>query len=347
VNFRPIGTFGLPEYPGQMLAFPPFLEVLDRLERLGCRELIISTPGPVGLLGLAAAWLFGIRTIGIYHTDIPAYVRTYTQDSSLEDMAWRFMHAFYGSMDAIVAPSDCCRRQLIHRGFEASKIHVMERGVDLEQFRPDRRAETFYGERGLQAGFTFLYVGRVSREKNLDVLLESFMRLRARGEAGNLAIVGDGPYLDDLRRRFNDARIAYLGYLHGEELAAAYASADAFVFPSTTDTFGNVVLEAQASGLPAIVSDRGGPQEIVARHGSGLVVNMLDPTMLGAAMQELISDPALCQNLRERALTNARECSWSTVLQHLWEIGEWLIDEPADLPIERDATMTSPILEFS
>ena len=119
------------------------------------------------------------------------------------------------------------------------------------------------------------------------------------------------------------------------------------MFPSTTDTFGNAVLEAQACGLPTIVSDRGGPQEIVTPHRSGLVINMLDPTALETAMQDLITDPAMRRTLRERALANTCGRSWSAVLQGLWEMGERAIDEPVDPPSESDLTLTAPVLEFS
>jgi glycosyltransferase involved in cell wall biosynthesis len=347
VNFKPIGTFVLPEYPQQQLAFPPFLEVIDHLERGGYRELVISTPGPMGLVGLAAARLLGLRTIGIYHTDFPAYVRHLTQDTSLEHLAWQFMHWFYGSMDVILAPSDYYRHQLIRHGFEARNIRVMERGIDLKRFRPDLRDPTFFRRRGLKAGTTFLYVGRVSREKNLDALMRSFTRLAQEGQDVALAVVGDGPYLHELQKQHRHPRIVFTGYLHGQELATAFASADVFVFPSLTDTFGNVVLEAQASGLASIVSDRGGPQEIVSRHRSGLVVNMMNEESLSAAMKQLAEDGELRRTLADRGLVNARQCGWSNVLDDLWSIGDEHREEPVETITTREHVLTPQMMEFS
>jgi glycosyltransferase involved in cell wall biosynthesis len=346
VNFKPLGTFDVPEYPGQRVAFPPFLEVLDHIERMNYRELIISTPGPMGWLGLAAARLLGLRTIGVYHTDIPAYVRHYTQDPSLEEFAWRFVQAFYGSVDEIVVPSQTYRRQLIQRGFEAGSIHVVEHGVDLQQFHPQRREEQYFRRQGLPPGFTFLYTGRVSKEKNLDMLVEAFLALLGAGHQANLAIVGDGPYAGELRRRFRHARVAFLGYRHGVDLATAYASADAFVFPSTTDTFGNVVLEAHASGLPVIVTDRGGPQDIVARSNGGIIVNAADATAFQAAMLQLMSDDATRATLRARGLAHACGAGWPDALRSLWAIGDRLIEVPVDGAVKVEVP-TAEMLEFS
>src|SRR5262249_17772261 len=114
-----------------------------------------------------------------------------------------------------------------------------------------------------------LYVGRISREKDLDLLADAFRRLRQEGAPVQLFVVGHGPYSEALAKSLPEA--IFTGYLKGAELAAAYASADIFVFPSTTDTFGNVILEAQASGLPVVVSDSGGPKELVVDKANGLI----------------------------------------------------------------------------
>ncbi len=166
----------------------------------------------------------------------------------------------------------------------------------------------------MNGGLKYLYVGRVSREKNLHVLLDAFRMMSSNGRPADLVVVGDGPDRVQLEKRYGDDHTRFTGFLHGEDLAMAYAAADVFVFPSATDTFGNVVLEAQASGLPVIVSDQGGPPEIVAAHASGLVVPAGQPNPLAEAMEKLGSDHQLRTELSRRALLTARDYNWDAAL---------------------------------
>jgi glycosyltransferase involved in cell wall biosynthesis len=321
-NFTPAGTFDLPEYEEGRLALPPFLEMIEYLERCRFGELILSTPGPVGLVGLAASRLLGLKTVGIYHTDLPAYVLHRTADPALEDWTRRFTLWFYDQMDVVFAPSEHYRQVLERQGLEPERLRVLRRGVDLDRFRPDRRDPSFWKRRyGRQGRFTFLYVGRIGREKNIELLLRAFGELLRLGEDADLALVGDGPHKAELERRYSHPRIVFTGRLEGEELAAAYASADAFVFPSLTDTFGNVVLEAQASGLPLIVTDQGGPAETVRADRSGLLVDGTAPAAMAAAMAELLRDPARRARLSRSALEGVRRRSWEGVLDDLWNRG--------------------------
>ena len=272
----------------------------------------------MGLTALAAARLLGLRTIGIYHTDFPEYVRHLTQDDELADMTWKYMLWFYEQTDRILVPTEHYRKDLIHHGFEPAKLEVMARGVDTQLFHPDKRDSTFYQRYALDGSFKFLYVGRLSREKNVHLLVDALDCLLQAGKAVSLILVGDGPYREELRSQCVGRPVVFTGFLEGEELATAYASADAMVFPSTTDTFGNVVLEAQASGLPVIVADRGGPPEIVRRHNSGIVVDVSQPEALIDAMEQLSSSPPLCRELRSRGLHSAEQSSWQRVLEGLW-----------------------------
>jgi glycosyltransferase involved in cell wall biosynthesis len=165
-------------------------------------------------------------------------------------------------------------------------------------------------------------VGRISREKNLDRLIGAFDRLCQRGHDASLVLVGDGPYRKELQARSEGRPIVFTGLLEGENLAAAYASADCMVFPSCSGTFSNVVLEAQASGLPVIVTDRGGPAGIVQSHESGIAVDHTDGQAMLDAMELLVLSPALRQDLRNRGLRNVAECSWEQVLQSIWSLGQ-------------------------
>lgn len=317
-NFPPLGTFSTPEYESQKIAFPPFLEVIEFIERQRFNEMIISTPGPMGLTGLVAARLLGLRTTGIYHTDFPEFVRFLTQDDDMAELTWKYMHWFYEQTDLILAPSEHYRRQLIHHGFDPSKVGTVHHGVDTRLFHPNRRTPAYFRRYGVDGTFTFLYVGRLSLEKNLDGLLAAFDEVLRRGHKASLVIVGDGPYRRHFEARCQGRPVVFTGLLEGETLATAYASADVLVFPSLTDTFGNVVLEAQAAGLPVIVTDCGGPAEIVRRHGSGIIIDHTQPQALADAMEQLFLSPTLRDDLRTRGLRNAAESRWEHVLEGFW-----------------------------
>ena len=317
-SFEPLLEVPLPGYESQVLRIPPMLEMLDTCERERYSELLISTPGPIGLAGLIAGKLLGIRLTAVYHTDFPSYVRHLSGSPGLEDLTWAYMRWFFGQMDRVYVASRCYLDLLAARGFDPSRLELLPRGVDAAFFHPAKRDSRFWHRFGLNGGFKFLYVGRISREKNLDALLEAFRAFQETGRHAQLAVVGDGPYLKDLAHRYRHPDILFTGFLHGEELAQAYASADAFVFPSLTDTFGNVVLEAQSAGLPAIVSDQGGPREIVEPTGSGLVVSLKTPGALTQAMARLHDNPALVADLAVRARENAQGRTWEKLLDQIW-----------------------------
>ncbi|MEI8121327.1 MAG: glycosyltransferase [bacterium] len=314
INFPPLGTFALPEYESQKMVFPPFLDIIEALERGNYHEVIISTPGPMGLTALAATRLLGLRPVGIYHTDFPKYVKCLTQDEVLEQLAWRYMQWFYGQMERIHVPSEYYRKLLIENGFDKSRLKVLPRGVDLVRFNPGKRDVKFWKRYGLNGNLKLLYVGRVSREKNIQTLIEAFKNARTTLPNLDLVVVGDGPELAAFRKQSGDSNICWTGFLQGNDLATAYASADLFVFPSASDTFGNVVLEAHASGLPALVSTQGGPAEIVARNGSGLAVDVRTPTPLCAGIRELIGDEKRRVEMGRNALKTAQEMSWDRAL---------------------------------
>jgi glycosyltransferase involved in cell wall biosynthesis len=301
MNFRSIGDFILPEYPELKLHFPPILDVIDYFEREGFTRIHVSTPGTVGLLGLSIAKLMDFPVAGTYHTDIPQYVRSLTSDEILERAAWGFMIWFYNQMDEVMVPSASTRTQLIERGLAAEKTRPLPRWVDTRQFSPERRDPLFWEKYSSGEGLKFLYVGRVSREKNLDLLADACSVLAADSTSFQLVIVGDGPYRKDLQEKLNGYPVTFTGFLAGENLAAAYASADVFVFPSTTDTFGNVVLEAQASGLPVIVSDEGGPQELMQDGITGIVTKAGSVEHLIDAMRSFLMDPAKTREIGRNA----------------------------------------------
>lgn len=316
-NFQPIGEFELPEYELQRLSFPPVLQIMDFLDRENFSEVIISTPGPTGLSALAAAKALGLRAIGIYHTDFPQYVRILTDDSFMETLTWNFMHWFYSQLDVIYVNSEDYRKCWVDRGIAREKLRILPRGLDTRLFHPSRRDPDFWKVRGLRDGEVgMLFVGRVSKEKNLDLLVSATRKLAETKTPARPLIVGDGPYMSEMKRLLPDA--IFTGYLGGDELAAAYASADLFVFPSTTDTFGNVVLEAQASGLPAVVSDVGGPRDLVQHGRDGFITKALDSSELAGAIRRLVEDPSLRSAMGTVARGRVESRDWTEAFNKFW-----------------------------
>jgi glycosyltransferase involved in cell wall biosynthesis len=341
---RPVVEAPLPGYPGLKLAVASPLDLLDHLEHSETTDLLISTPGPLGLAGLLAARLLKLRTRGIYHTDFPAYLRELSGDPSLGDWAARYMRWFYGSLDAVYAPSAAYRDRLLELGLAADKILPMPRGVDRERFHPRFTDAAFWPRRGAAEGFRFLYVGRLSREKNVGLLLDAFERFRATGRRATLALVGEGPARTALetrcRGRFPAGSVVFTGVLSGDDLSAAYAGAHLLVFPSVTDTFGNVVVEAYASGLPVLVTSEGGPADVVRTHGAGRIAPP-DPGAFSAAMAGLFDDPALLRKLGAETGAAARAHSWEPFLDGLFPAGPETADRLPE-PVSRPLSATSP-----
>jgi glycosyltransferase involved in cell wall biosynthesis len=321
-NFKPIGEFELPEYELQKLSFPPILQMLDYIQRERFTEVIISTPGPVGLTALLAAKMLNLQTSGIYHTDFPQYVRILTEDSFLESVTWRYMHWFYGQLDTVFVNSDEYRQSWIRRGVDPAKLKIFPRGLDTELFHPNRRDPEFFEKKfgGENGQVRLLYVGRVSREKDLDLLAEAYRKLRSDNLPVRLCIVGHGPYSQEFSTSLPEA--LFTGYLAGEELAAAYASADIFVFPSTTDTFGNVIIEAQASGVPVIVSDSGGPKELVENNHNGVITKSHDVDDLARAIRELVADPERRRKMGSAARQSVLDLTWPNAFRKFWAATE-------------------------
>lgn len=291
--FTSIFNLDLPEYKELQVRCLPFLEFLRFAEKQGFTKMQVSTPGPVGITGLLAAKILQIETAATYHTSFPEYVEHLTGDISLEALAWKYMVQFYQAVDEVVVPSRFIAKLLHQRGLRNRKLLVLDRWVDIERFHPDKRSADTWDAYGLADSANvvkFVYVGRVSVEKNLSVLAAAFAALCEETDRARLIVIGDGPYADTLRETLKGVPLTCTGFLGGEDLAQAIASADAKVFPSTTDTWGNAPLEAQACGLPVIVTDRGGPQELMVDEETGFRVRGGDAESLLDAMRKLMDD---------------------------------------------------------
>jgi glycosyltransferase involved in cell wall biosynthesis len=245
-----------------------------------------------------------------------------TQDPFIVQLIWKYIVWFYNQMELVFAPSRSTAEELQEKGVSPDKIRIFPRGVDIERFHPAKRNGFLEGRVRGENITKLLYVGRVSREKNLEILVRVFKKLLQDQAAVHLVIVGDGPYLEDMQQELAGTPCTFTGYLHGEDLAAAYASSDLFIFPSTTDTFGNVVLEAQASGLPVIVTDAGGPQENVLDGKTGLIVRGDSEKNLLAAIKSLLARPERRKEMGLRARRYMEERPFEAAFQSTWRLFE-------------------------
>ena len=171
---------------------------------------------------------------------------------------WRYVVWYYNQTDKVLVPSKSTGEELENKGIKKDKIEFYPRGIDTEKFHPAKRNGFFKKYHLNDNAFKLIYVGRISKEKNIDILVSIFKELIKKGGNYHLVIVGEGPFLKEMKTSLLGYPVTFTGYLKGEDLSQAYASSDLFIFPSETDTFGNAVLEAQASGLPVFVTDIGG-----------------------------------------------------------------------------------------
>ena len=318
-TFKPIGTYDLPEYEDQRLFYPPLLEMLRYCYEQGFTRIHSATPGPIGLAALAIARILKLPFCGTYHTQLPQYAQLLTGDEAVEELTWKFVVWYYDQMDLIYAPSESTRQELIERGIREEKILLYPRGIDIERFTPEKRNGYYAARYGVRADIHLLYVGRVSREKNLDILAAAYRKIRAAYPNTHLIVVGDGPYREEMQRRLSDLPCTFTGTLDGDDLVKAYASADLFLFPSTTDTFGNVVLEAQACGLPVVVSDQGGPVENMLPGKTGLVARGNDVEVFRDAVVSLLESPRRLKTMGLEARRYMQERSFDAAFLQTWE----------------------------
>ncbi len=287
-RFTPVGEYAIPDYPDQRLWFPPFLEMLNYCYEQNFTHIHVSTPGPVGLAALAIARILRLPIYCTYYTSFPAYMHYAVADSYVEELLWNALFWIYSQMDRIYVPSKAALATLKQRGLPKEKLHLLPRGVDLELFHPSKRKPI---PDASEETIHILYVGRVSQEKNLPLLAEAFRALTKDTPQAHLIIAGRGPYRDAMQDLLKETPCTFLDAMTDEELATLYASCDMFVHPAAADTFADVVLEAQASGLPVIVSVSGGADELVVPFETGLIVPGDDAAKLEEAMRKLATDP--------------------------------------------------------
>jgi glycosyltransferase involved in cell wall biosynthesis/predicted metal-dependent phosphoesterase TrpH len=307
-----VAEIDVPFYPGLRIGVPSLPIAVQTLAEGRFDAIHVCSPGPAGALGAMLARALRLPLLGSYHTELTAYTHVRTGDERLTATMTGAVSAFYGACDVVLSPSEAADEGLHAIGVRAERVLRWERGVDTARFDPVLR------ERVAQDGrIDVLYAGRLTSEKGIELLARAFALAYEQDPRLRLVLAGSGPEEQLLRDSLGE-RARFLGWLDGAELARAYADADIFMFPSETDTFGQVILEAQASGLPVIAVAAGGPRSLVEHRVSGLLCSAETGALATAAL-ELAGNPQLRAELAVAGLASARGRTWERALEHLAE----------------------------
>ena len=300
----------VPFYEGMTLGVPGLPDLAETLAE-GRYDLVhVTAPGPSGIAASLLGRVSGTPLVASYHTEFATYAGLRSGDGGLEAISTAALGAFYTAPSRVLSPSPAADRSLLGLGVQGDRIDRWERGVDTGRFTPEK------AERGAFSGeLRVLYAGRLTREKGVDLLAESFLRAQRVEPRLHLLLAGGGPEEGELRARLGE-RATFLGWLDGDDLACAYASADLFLFCSRTDTYGQVVLEAGASGLPVVAVGEGGPAALIENRHTGILCRP-DADHLAGAVVQLASSPALRARLGEAAVRHAGARSWERALEQL------------------------------
>ena len=304
----------IPFYPELRFLFPS-MRLERRLERFHPDIVHVAGPMLLGAAGIRWAQRLDVPVVASYHTNLAAYC-SYYHLSALAELTWTYRRFLHNQCAYTVAPSPSTATALTRRGFD--RVAVWSRGIDSQHFNPNRRSPSWrIRVAGDSTRPIVLYVGRLAYEKNLAALRCLTPLLRAYN--AHLVFVGDGPARADLEAAYRGESVTFTGYLRGADLAEAYASADIFVFPSLTETFGQVVLEAMSSGLPVVAFDSEGVRDLVRHAQTGFLLPSSAPLALADRIEFLLAHPEERVLFGERARQEAARYSWSSIMDTLLE----------------------------
>lgn len=330
IRLAAVAEVDVPFYPGLQIGVPSLPSAVKTLTEGGFDAIHVCSPGPAGVAGVLLARALSLPLLGSYHTELTAYAQLRSGQQSIATAMAGAVGAFYGACDVVLSPSPASDAALAKIGVNAERVMRWDRGVDTSRFSPslrerpslhspidDSESARHDSTQDKPERIDVLYAGRLTREKGVDLLAETFLLARDRDPRLHLMLAGGGPEQEMLRRRLGE-HATFLGWLQGMDLARAYANADVFLFPSETDTFGQVILEAQASGLPVLAVAKGGPLTLIEDRVSGLLCEPQAPA-LADALLELAGSPLLRRRLASAALSRVRERTWEGAMERLAE----------------------------
>jgi glycosyltransferase involved in cell wall biosynthesis/predicted metal-dependent phosphoesterase TrpH len=333
-----VAEVDVPFYAGLEVGMPSLPAMVEALAEGRFDAVHLTAPGPAGVSAALIARIMELPVLGSWHTELGAYAGLRSDSGELERGVDAALSAFYRQCGRVLSPSPASDESLVRLGVDRALIERWGRGVDISRFAPELRDEHWLRRITGSASASpaadprtikVLYAGRLTKEKGAELLAESFLRAYAADPRLHLLLAGGGPEEGMLRERLGE-QATFLGWLEGEELARAYASSDVFLFCSRTDTFGQVVVEAGASGLPVVAVDEGGPSSIVIDGETGRLCEP-DGAMLAAAILQLADSPAWRAKLGRQAREAARARTWEASMMQLAD-GYDRVVEPAEEP---------------
>jgi glycosyltransferase involved in cell wall biosynthesis len=300
-----VEAFPLPMYPELKMALPN-PAIGRQLEQFKPDLIHVVNPAILGLGGIYYGKKFNIPILASYHTHLPKYLHHYGF-GMLEPLLWELLKSAHNQAELNLCTSTAMVEELRSHGID--RVDLWQRGVDTEMFVPELASREMRSRLSQNHPNSplLLYVGRLGAEKEIEAIkpvLEAIPNAR-------LALVGDGPHRQTLEQYFADTPTNFVGYLKGQELASAYASADAFIFPSRTETLGLVLLEAMAAGTPVVAARSGGIPDIVTDGVNGYLFDPTDEAGATAAAQRLFANPEERENLRRNARREAERWGWA------------------------------------
>ncbi|WP_309119112.1 glycosyltransferase family 1 protein [Paenibacillus sp.] len=304
-------------YPECKFALPNPIQMKKALRDFDPTIVHVATPFNIGFYGSHYARKRGIPLVGSYHTHFDQYL-SYYKLQWMEPVLMKYMSWFYADCLKVYVPSRSAKEHLAPYGFP--EMEIWGRGIAADQFGPGVDRDAALRSFGIDpSSFVALYVGRLAAEKSVDILFEAYRSLPEDERAGlELVVAGDGPLYRELAESIVPGeRIKLLGFVEGRRLAELYAASDVFLFPSATETFGNVVLEAMASGTPVVGARAGGVADNVRHGDTGWLCPPRDAAAFAAALSTLRRDAALRERLGAKGLAYAREQSWDRIFQTL------------------------------
>lgn len=322
-----VPAYTLPFYRSRKFALPSRM-IKKYMNDFNPDVVHAVNPVVAGYSGVTYAKKLEIPLIASYHTNIPQYM-AYYRFGKFDSLVWWYIKKLHNQADLNLCTSHTVLDELTEKGFK--RMQVWKRGVDTEQFHPRHASEDvrYRLSGGQKDKIVLLYVGRLAAEKEI----EKIRSVLAESDRFCLALVGDGPHRSQLEKYFDGTQTVFTGFLHGDELASAFASADAFIFPSTTETLGLVIMEAMASGLPVIAAESGPTKEQITNRRNGLFYNSKDPESLKTCILQL-EDVNFRRQLGQQAAADVAELGWAAAAEQIRDLYSQLAEMKTTEPIQ-------------
>lgn len=321
---RRFKSISFPAYPECRISIPFYSKLCRIADKFKPDIIHLMTPMGLGFTGVRYAQERGIPLVSSFTTNFNTYLKYYKLDF-LDSLIWNYFKWFHGSCGINFCPSWETLRMLETK--EIQNLKIMSRGIDTGAFNPVHRNAEIRRNLKINEKIAFLYVGRIAREKDLDILMESIRQINSRyPDMAEFILAGDGPYISQLKKAAPE-NVIFTGYLKGEALSDLYASCDVFVFPSSTETFGNVVLEAMASGLPVLAVNSGGVKESVIDGYNGFLCEPRNADSFMQLISGFIQNKELIGHMGENARQYTLTRSWSNIFNQMLNDYQILVEQ--------------------